>query len=97
MMIITTIILIIFQAAVDQPTNDGLSPLHIASAKGDKAVVEQLCRHKAEVNGTSNFGSTPLDMCIQGQQGHSGVVELLVANKANVEQWHTRCLVKTML
>ncbi|KAM9380299.1 BRCA1-associated RING domain protein 1 [Phaethornis superciliosus] len=60
----------------------GETLLHVASIKGDLAVVEQLLKSGADPNVKDNAGWTPLhEAC---NHGHREVVELLLQSKASV-------------
>jgi len=60
----------------------GDTPLHKATGKGHKNVVELLLAEKADVNATNNDGYTPLH--VAAYQGDKDVAAMLLANKANV-------------
>jgi ankyrin repeat protein len=54
----------------------GWTPLHVAAAGGNVAVVELLLAHGADVNAASNIGATPLDNAITYSRSQA-VVNLL--------------------
>lgn len=45
---------------------DGVTPLHVACARANVPVVEDLCRHRADVFARQAGGATPLDLCTPG-------------------------------
>lgn len=49
---------------VNRKDDDGLTALHYACRKGSKDIVKLLIENGAEVNSTSNIGSTPLHMAV---------------------------------
>ncbi len=64
---------------------DGSTPLHCATWKGQKEVVEVLLQHKADVNIHNNndhWGTTPLHAAAHGNQ--KAIAELLIAHGADV-------------
>ena len=71
-------------ADVNQPDNDGFTPLLMGSQNGHLPVVQYLVENGADVNQTRNDGVTPL--YISSQKGHVLVVQYLVENGADVNQ-----------
>jgi ankyrin repeat protein len=64
-------------ADVNQPQNEGCTPLSIAAQQGKLAVVTCLAKELgADVNQANHEGSTPL--CIATRNGHMSVVQCLV-------------------
>ena len=59
----------------------GWTPLHLAAAGGDPAVVALLLRHGAVVQAQSNIGTTPLDNAVM-RGGRQEVIDLLLAHGA---------------
>ena len=62
----------------------GWTPLHVAAAGGDPAVVALLLRHGADVHVQSHIGTTPLDNAIM-RGSRKAVVDLLLAHGARSE------------
>lgn len=58
----------------------GVTPLYLACQNKHKAVVEQLIKHKANVNQSGTNDVSPL--FIASQKGHSEIVELLLSHGA---------------
>jgi ankyrin repeat protein len=76
-------------AEVDAKDDDGMTPLHMAAWKGEKAVVALLLSHGAEVNAGNKHGTTPLHYAAdfdgyKDLADRKGVVELLVSHGAEV-------------
>lgn len=69
-------------ADVDQKTDDGQSPLHLAVRSGNDRLVKLLIANGADVNARDFEEYTPLHSA--AWKGHVGVVETLVSNGANV-------------
>lgn len=61
---------------------DGATPLHFATAKGNKAMAQLLIDNKADVNAKKKDGVTPLH--VAAALGMKDVAELLIAKKAYV-------------
>jgi ankyrin repeat protein len=64
---------------------DGSTPLHCATWKGQKEVVEVLLQHGADVNVHNNndhWGTTPLHAAAHGNQ--KAIAELLIAHGADI-------------
>jgi len=68
--------------AIASKDANGMTPLHIAAAKGQRDEVESLLANGADVNARANDGATPLHWAVYN--GHKDVVELLLASKAPV-------------
>lgn len=67
----------------DNEISDYLTPLHLASSKGNQEVVEQLLRRGASVDAvTDNSKWTPLDFAVLN--GHSGCAVVLLKHGATV-------------
>jgi ankyrin repeat protein len=62
-------------AAVDQPTNDGWTPLCAAAQEGHEAVAQLLLERNAAVAQPTPDGYSPL--YIAAQNGHEAVARLL--------------------
>jgi len=62
-------------ADVNAKNKDGITPLHLAAAFGEKDVAEKLLARKAEVNARDNDGGTPLHYAVA--QGREDVARLL--------------------
>lgn len=61
----------------------GLSALHVASAKGDATVVNDLLECGAQVNDfANNVGASPLG--VAALAGHTDVVALLASHRASL-------------
>jgi ankyrin repeat protein len=71
-------------ADVNKATDDGTTPLFMASQHGHCDVVEALLRGGADVNKAKNDGTTPLFMA--SQNGHCDVVEALLRGGADVNK-----------
>ena len=69
-------------ADVNAKNRDGVTPLHVAAAKGHKEVAELLIAEGANVNAKDMAGWTPLFGA--AVLGKNKIVELLIANGANV-------------
>eukprot|EP00757_Euglenozoa_sp_SAG-D1_P016150 gene16150-4899_t len=65
-----------FGAKVDQPNNNGATPLYIASYNGHTKYMELLLDRGAKVYQPNNNGATPL--YIASQNGHTKCMELLL-------------------
>jgi ankyrin repeat protein len=65
------------------------TPLHHACRKSppNKALIEVLLAHKADVNAKSGAGMTPIELL---QVGNKPVAEMLIAHGASREQWEQR-------
>jgi len=61
---------------------NGLTPLHYATAEGNKDIVELLLVNGANVNAKANDGSTPLSIAAHGD--HKDAAAVLLANHAEV-------------
>jgi ankyrin repeat protein len=59
----------------------GWTPLHVAAAGGDPAVVALLLQHGADVHAQSHIGTTPLDNATT-RGGRKAVIDLLLAHGA---------------
>ncbi|RDW62024.1 hypothetical protein BP6252_11457 [Coleophoma cylindrospora] len=70
------------QAEVNMKTDDGFTPLYIASQNGHIEVVKFLVEHQAEVNTKTDDGSTPL--YVASRNGYIEVVKFLVEHQAEV-------------
>jgi ankyrin repeat protein len=66
------------------PPTGGSTPLHIAAASTDVALVELLCRHRANPNVVRKDGLSPLALAVQGD--NVDVVKALVAAGADLRQ-----------
>ena len=63
--------------------NNGMSPLHTATVKGDEFIVSALLEHGADVRQTDTDGSTSLHLAVRKCQ--TGVAVLLVRAGADVD------------
>lgn len=61
--------------------NFGATPLHLAAALGNKAMVEHLLAAGADVNALETTGRTPLELAVN--YGHKDVAEVLLARGAS--------------
>ena len=59
----------------------GWTPLHVAAAGGDPAVIALLLKHGADVHAQSHIGATPLDNATT-RGGRQAVIDLLLAHGA---------------
>jgi len=67
------------------PVSTGLTPLHLAASAGKTKIVELLITAGAEVNERGNpIALTPLQIAIESTKSDIEVIELLIANGANV-------------
>ena len=74
-------------ASIDQASNNGCTPLYVASSQGHLEVVRELVRGGASINQASNDGRTSL--FIASSQGHVEVVrELLTAGADHTLVWN---------
>ena len=65
----------------------GWTPLHVAAAGGDSAVVSVLLEHGADVHAQSNIGTTPLYNAMR-LSGKRTVIDMLLAHGAQPDgQW----------
>ena len=68
-------------AAVNARNAHGWTPLHVAAAGGDPAVIALLLKHGADVHVQSHIGTTPLDNATT-RGGRQTVIDLLLAHGA---------------
>jgi ankyrin repeat protein len=68
-------------AEVNAKNAHGWTPLHVAAAGGDPAVVALLLKHGANVHAQSYIGTTPLDNATT-RGGRQAVIDLLLAHGA---------------
>jgi len=68
-------------AEVNARNAHGWTPLHIAAAGGDPAVVALLLKHGANVHALSHIGTTALDN-VTTRGGRKAVITLLLAHGA---------------
>jgi len=68
-------------AEVNARNAHGWTPLHVAAAGGDPAVVALLLKHGAHVHAQSHIGTTPLDNATT-RGGRQVVIDLLLAHGA---------------
>ena len=68
-------------AEVNARNAHGWTPLHIAAAGGDPAVVALLLKHGANVHAQSHIGTTALDNATT-RGGRKAVIDLLLAHGA---------------
>jgi len=68
-------------AAVNARNAHGWTPLHVAAAGGDPAVIALLLKHGADVHVQSHIGTTPLDNATT-RGGRKAVIGLLFAHGA---------------
>jgi len=61
----------------------GLSPLHVAAARGETAAVAQLLAARARLNGRSKSGDTPL--MLAAAAGHTEAVAVLLAHSPELD------------
>eukprot|EP01052_Picozoa_sp_SAG31_P025783 SAG31_NODE_2283_length_6016_cov_17.773872_2_plen_374_part_00 len=76
--------LLVAGADVNQPRNNGWTPLLISAWNGHSETTKLLLAARADVNQPDNDGGTPL--YISAQRGHSETTKLLLAAGANVNQ-----------
>jgi ankyrin repeat protein len=62
-------------AAVNDPNNRGVAPLHMASREGHLEVVRLLLEHGADLNAYNKAGQTPSD--VASLYGKQEIVQLL--------------------
>ena len=75
-------LLLASKANVNAKSNDGTTPLHIASKKDNIEVVELLLAYKADINAKKKDGTTPLHEA--AEEGNKEVANLLIVNNASV-------------
>lgn len=86
-------------ADVKTPDSKGITPIHLASTKGDAELVRRFLQAGADVNvrdfvikdedaGTVTGGETPLHRAALG--GHLEVVEILIQHKAELNAFSSR-------
>ena len=63
-------------ANINQANNDGITPLFVASHKGNVKLVSLLLNHGASVNQAAKDGYTPLD--IASENNHVAIVSLIL-------------------
>lgn len=68
-------------ADVNARNAHGWTPLHVAAAGGDPAVVELLLQHRADVHAQSHIGTTALDNAAM-RGSCKAVIDLLLAHGA---------------
>ncbi|KAK2714307.1 hypothetical protein QYM36_008761 [Artemia franciscana] len=68
------------KAEVNARTNDGMTPLHVAASNGNSNAIVSLIENKADVNAKVKCGIAPMDAAVLG--GHKEAVHLLIKNKA---------------
>lgn len=76
----------LIKAKVDVNVKDkykGLTPLHIATEKGDLQLVQLLIKNKADVNAKSDDGATPLHLAAY-DDSNVEIVRALIQARANV-------------
>ena len=57
---------------------DGRSPLHIATVRGNLAIVQHLIQHKCEINLKDNYQFTPFSLaCLRG---HLAIIQYMMEN-----------------
>jgi ankyrin repeat protein len=69
-------------ANVTVEDDKGVTPLHLAAAKGQKKAAEILISNGANVNSQNKYGSTPLVAATMGQGQAYSVAEILLENGA---------------
>ena len=67
----------------DTKGSDGVTPLHVAAAMGQKDTVQQLLTKGADFNAKSNDGETPLH--VAAITNNKDVAELLLAKGADID------------
>jgi thiol-disulfide isomerase/thioredoxin len=72
----------VLRADISSKDANGMTPLHMAAAKGQRDDVERLLASGADVNAKAKDGATPLHWAVYN--GHKDITELLLANKAPV-------------
>jgi len=73
--------LLVTGAEVKNRNAHGWTPLHVAAAGGDPAVIALLLQHGADVHAQSHIGTTPLDNATT-RGGGKAVIDLLLAHGA---------------
>jgi len=68
-------------AQVNARNAHGWTPLHVAAAGGDPAVITLLLQHGADVHAQSHIGTTALDNATT-RGGRKAVIDLLLAHGA---------------
>ena len=69
-------------AEVNARNAHGWTPLHVAAAGGDPAVIALLLHHGADVHAQSHIGTTPLDNAT-ARGGRKAVIDLLLTHGAS--------------
>ena len=67
---------------INAPDNEGVSPLHLASERGNIMVVKSLVEHGANIQAVDNLGRLPLHMA--ASRGHWGPAQLFILRGVNV-------------
>jgi ankyrin repeat protein len=62
-------------ADVNEPAEEGWTPLHFAAAEGNSFVAEVLLENGARVDARDFQGRTPLDLAVVAE--HSSVIEII--------------------
>jgi len=68
-------------AEVNTRNAHGWTPLHVAAAGGDPAVITLLLQHGADIHAQSHIGTTALDNATT-RGGRKAVIDLLLAHGA---------------
>lgn len=75
-------ILLKYGVKINDPTDDGRSPLHLAVQLGHKEIVEFLLDEGANKEATDAYSRTPLHFAVQLQKKE--IMELLIERSANI-------------
>ena len=71
------------QSFINYQDSHGCTPLHIASAKGQKAVTKQLIAARCNVDLQDKYGMTPL--LLAAIKGHEAAMKQLIDARCNVD------------
>ena len=74
-------------AGIDQPTNDGLTPLLIAAENGHMSIVQLLISAKADIHREAHIdGIAQTPLILAAQNGHTEIVRLLLDAGATLDK-----------